>query len=163
MTSKRPPSESLEALVLSGKDSPQRKRVKVEDVMDEEYASNGHHNVDLPDNKADTKAHIKKYEDEDDELDREALESATTAADKEPPPEYSDLYLDTSVCLPSVGKLRLANKFVLSNSQSPAIGFRLRETVFSDTIQYQCLRMSSLWKVLPRSREIISCILSCSR
>lgn len=67
--------------------------------MDEEYASNGHNNVDLPDNKADAKAQIKKDEDEDeDELDRAVLDGTiTTAADKEPPPEYSDLYLDTSV------------------------------------------------------------------
>src|SRR4051794_13320028 len=99
--SKRPPDSSVEALVLSGMDSPRSKRVKIDEVVDQEFAHRHHGN--------DAESPAKRMDD-DDEEDEEDSRVARRANAEGPPAGFSDLYLDTgksfslssSDCPPSI-------------------------------------------------------------
>src|SRR4051812_24961681 len=91
--SKRPAQENLEALVLSGMDSPRSKRVKVEDEITD---ANGYPEASnaTPEFKK-LELSPKQEEDVDNAAEEEGFVVDAKPLKEDPPPEYSDLYLDT--------------------------------------------------------------------
>ena len=87
-------------------------------------------------------------------------ETATSTKGQVEPPKASDLYLDT-VCM----NLTMGSRRILSLSkpadQQSCFRLRLRKSVLCIPVEYQHIRVSRLWQVLPRSRSKFICVRPC--